>query len=66
MTRFMRRGRKQNRIRYIWKSVKRFYQIAEDYNEFTDLCCSFYYSTASSVLDMSKFLKLVKAVGDCR
>lgn len=66
MGRHMKRGYKQNRMRFIWKSIKRFYEIADDYNEFTDLCCGFYYDTASADVDMPKFLNIVKAVGACR
>lgn len=66
MARFMKRGYKQNRLRHIWKSVKSFYELAEDYSEFSDLCCSLYYSDASSEMEMPEFLKVVKAVGACR
>lgn len=66
MSRHMKRGYKQNRMRHIWKSIKAFYNIAEDHDEFTDLCCSFYYDTASSDVDMPEFLHIVKTVGACR
>lgn len=66
MSRFMKRGYKQNRMRHIWKSIKQYYEIAEDYNEFTELCCCFYYSDASADVDMPEFMNIVKAVGACR
>lgn len=66
MTRRMKRGYKQNRMRNIWKSIKQFYKIAADYNEFTELCCGFYYDTASADVDMPEFMRIVKAVGACR
>ena len=67
MPRFMKRGFKQNRMRHIWKSIKAFYEIAEDYNEFTALCCNLYYSSASAdVEDMQEFLRIVKAVVACQ
>jgi hypothetical protein len=61
----MKRGYKQNRLRNIWKSIKRFYEIADDYNEFTELCCSLYYSSASADVEMPEFLRMVKAVKAC-
>lgn len=66
MARFMKRGYKQNRMRNIWKSIKACYEIADDYNEFTELCMCLYYSEASSDVEMPEFLKIVKAVGACR
>lgn len=65
MSRFMRRGYTQNRIRNIWKSVKYFYSVAEDYDEFTSLCSGLYYSSASADLDMEQYLRLIKAVKAC-
>ena len=66
MTRRMKRGYKQNRMRHIWKSVKSFYEIAKDYSVFTELCCSFFYDTASADVDMPEYLNIIKAVGACR
>lgn len=66
MSRFMKRGYRQNRMRHIWKTIKQAYEIAADYDEFTDLCICFYYSDASKDVDMPKFLRIVKAVGACR
>ena len=66
MARFMKRGYKQNRMRNIWKSIKKFYEIAEDYNEFTELCLNLYYSEASADVEMPEFMRIVKAVGECR
>lgn len=66
MTRRERRGFNQNRMRFIWKSVKNFYEIAVDAYEFSDLCVSFYYDTASANVDMGEYKKIVKVVGKCR
>ena len=66
MTRRERRGFTQNRMRFIWKSVKDFYEIAEDYDQFTDLCLGFYYDTASANVEMQEYMKIVKVVNKCR
>lgn len=67
MSRHMKRGYKQNHMRHIWKTIKKFYEIANDYNEFTDLCYSFYYSDASKDVDgYQEYLRIIRAVGACR
>lgn len=66
MSRHMKRGIKQNRMRNIWKSIKQFYELADDYDEFTDLCISYYYSDASEFFEMPEYLKVIKAVNACR
>lgn len=66
MKRFMKRGYKQNRMRHIWKTIREFYKIADGYDNFTELCCNFYYSDASSDVDMPMYLNIIKTVGSCR
>lgn len=66
MSRRMKRGYKQNRMRNIWKTIKKFYELADGDNEFSELCFGFYYDTASSDVDMPEYLNIVKAVKACR
>ena len=66
MSRFTKRGYKQNRMRHIWKTIKENFEIAKDYDEFTELCTCFYYSDASADVDMPEYLRIIKAVGACR
>lgn len=65
MKRFMKRGTKQQRMRHIWKTVKSFYSMAEDYNQFNELAFGFFYDDASSEVDMAEYLRIVKAVKAC-
>ena len=66
MTRRERRGFTQNRMRFIWKQVKSFFELASDYDEFTELCLGFYYDNASSTVDMDEYRKIVSAVNKSR
>lgn len=66
MKRFMKRDMKQNRMRHIWKSVKNFYNMAENYSDFTELALGFYYDDASSEVDMNQYMKIVKTVKACQ
>lgn len=67
MSRFMNRGYKQNRMRSIWKSIKTFYEISENENEFLNLCENLYYSGASAdVEDMQEYMRIVESVVACQ
>lgn len=67
MTRFMKRGYKQNRMRNIWKSIKTFYEISENETEFYNLCENLYYSGASADTDnMQQYMRIVEAVKACQ
>lgn len=67
MSRFMKRGFKQNRMRNIWKSIKTFYEISETEQEFFDLCENLYYSGASANVEgMQEYMRIVKAVVACQ
>jgi hypothetical protein len=63
----MKRGYKQNRMRSIWKSIKTFYEIAENETEFYTLCENLYYSGASADVEgMQEYIRIVKAVVACQ
>lgn len=53
-------------MRFIWKQVKSFFELASDYDEFTELCLGFYYDNASSTVDMDEYRKIVSAVNKSR
>lgn len=67
MSRFMKRGYKQNRMRHIWKEIKQIFEIAENDTEIANMLDCLYYSDASKDVEgMQEFQRIVKAVGACR